>query len=264
MVEAAIKSVGVPDKTSVKVNIYSEVPPGASTGTSAAVSVALIGGLLKLSGRDCSPTVVAHMAHEVETKMLGLQSGIQDQLCSAHGGVRYIDMYEFPKAVSSQLDLSIKTLYELDRRLVLIFLGKSHSSSKIHDLVIKELESSGPDCEKIRALRRFAPVAAEALLEGDLSKFGLLMTENTYAQAALSSLLVSEDAWYLMKVAERHGALGCKVNGAGGEGGSVTILCDGDYRNKRNMISDIMSLYGKKYQYIPTHISNHGVCAWES
>lgn len=263
MVEAAIKSVGIPPNTSVKVNIYSEVPPGASTGTSAAVSVALIGGLLRLSGRDYDPSAVALMAHEVETRTLGLQSGIQDQLCSAHGGINYIDMHEFPRAVASQLNLSVDMLYELDRRLVLMFLGKLHSSSATHDLVIKELENSGPECGKIQTLRKFAPAAAEALLSGDLRAFGLLMTENTRAQAALHDALVGEDAWRVMKTAESYGALGCKVNGAGGDGGSVTILCGDDYKANRNMIMHLSMMEGMKYKYIPTHISRHGVYAWE-
>lgn len=48
LLEAAIDYMKVPENLSVQVTIYSEAPAGASTGTSAAVSVALIGALAML------------------------------------------------------------------------------------------------------------------------------------------------------------------------------------------------------------------------
>ncbi|MFL6253395.1 MAG: hypothetical protein ACJ74T_00080 [Pyrinomonadaceae bacterium] len=35
---------------------------------------------------------IAYLAHSVETEVLGRQSGIQDQLCAAYGGVNYIEI----------------------------------------------------------------------------------------------------------------------------------------------------------------------------
>ena len=43
MIEAAIDLMTVPESCGLQINIYSEAPPGASMGTSAAVSVALVG-----------------------------------------------------------------------------------------------------------------------------------------------------------------------------------------------------------------------------
>ena len=48
--------------------------------------------------------------------------------------------------------------------------------------------------------------------------------ENTEAQRQLHPKLISEEAQRVIEIAHEHGALGWKVNGAGGEGGSVTIL----------------------------------------
>ena len=49
LLEAAIELMGVPKDLSFQVTIYSEAPSGASTGTSAAVTVALIGALDRLT-----------------------------------------------------------------------------------------------------------------------------------------------------------------------------------------------------------------------
>jgi D-glycero-alpha-D-manno-heptose-7-phosphate kinase len=61
LLEAAIQYMRIPEDIAFQVTIYSEVPAGASTGTSAAVSVALIGALDRLSPGTMTPhEVVRH------------------------------------------------------------------------------------------------------------------------------------------------------------------------------------------------------------
>ena len=64
-----------------------------------------------------------------------LQSGIQDQLCSAYGGVNFIEMRTYPMAQVSPIAVPDPVWWELERRLVLVFLGKTHSSSAVHEQV---------------------------------------------------------------------------------------------------------------------------------
>ena len=146
LLEAAIQRMNLAVKFSFQVTIYSEAPSGASTGTSAAVTVALIGALDSLTPGRLTSHEAAYTAHSVEVDMLGLQCGIQDQLCSAYGGINFIEMFKYPHASVSSVTVSNSTWWELERRLVLIYLGKSHSSSKIHENVITELEHRGPEC----------------------------------------------------------------------------------------------------------------------
>ena len=74
--------------------------------------------------------------------MLDQQCGIQDQLCSAYGGINYIEMFQYPYATVSRIEVPNSIWWELERRLVLVFLGKSHSSSDVHKQVIEELQKS--------------------------------------------------------------------------------------------------------------------------
>ena len=90
LLEAAIERMAVPDDVALQVTIYSEAPSGASTGTSAAVTVALIGALDCLTPGRLTPHEVAYTAQSIEVDMLKQQCGIQDQLCSAYGGLNYI------------------------------------------------------------------------------------------------------------------------------------------------------------------------------
>jgi len=225
LLEAAVEEVPPPEEYALDITIHSHVPAGASTGTSAAVTVALIGALDYLTPGRMSPHEVAYAAHRVETERLKLQSGIQDQLCSAYGGINFIEMFKYPHASVSQIRVPDSLWWELEQRLALIFLGKTHSSSAVHQKVIAELEHEGATSPRIAGLRRTAERSRDALYAGDFVALGRAMADNTALQRELHPDLISADARALIAIAKEHGALGWKVNGAGGEGGSITLLC---------------------------------------
>ena len=262
LLEAAIQYMHVPDNMALQISIYSEAPAGCSTGTSAAVSVALIGALDCLTPGRKTPHEIAHIAHLVEVQLLKQQSGIQDQLCSAFGGINYIDMYTYPHATVSPILIPNATWWELERRLALIFLGRAHSSSAVHEKVIRELEDAGPDCGRLEALRRTAPLARDALYAGDFEELGRAMSVNTEAQANLHPELVSAEAHQIIDIARRAGALGWKVNGAGGEGGSITLLCGDLSSDKRALIAEIEAA-NPMFKSLPIYLSRFGLRIWE-
>ena len=103
LLEASIDIMELPRDLSFEINLYSSAPAGCSTGTSAAVSVALLGALDLLTPGQRTPHEIAALAHRVETEKLKLQCGIQDQLCSAYGGICFIEMFRYPFASVSQL-----------------------------------------------------------------------------------------------------------------------------------------------------------------
>jgi D-glycero-alpha-D-manno-heptose-7-phosphate kinase len=262
LLEAAIEYMKVPRDLAVQVTIFSEAPAGASTGTSAAVTVALIGALDRLTAGRMSPLEVACAAHHVETGMLGLQCGIQDQLCSAFGGINYIEVQEFPRAIVSQIRIPNDLWWELERRLVLIYLGKSHSSSDIHRKVIRELENEGPSSPRLEVLRQAAEKSRDAVHAGDFESLGRAMIENTEAQGRLHPDLVGSDARRVIEIAKSYGAAGWKVNGAGGEGGSVAILSGPLSAARRKMVKAIEQ-ENALYRNIPIYLSRFGLRTWE-
>ncbi len=262
LIEAAMEYMGIPHGVAVEVSIHSEVPAGCSTGTSAAVSTALIGALDLLRGGRLAAHEVALAAQQIETQMLGLQCGIQDQIASAHGGINYIDMYQYPHASVSRLHVPEALLWELEARLSLVFVGQSHNSSDVHKQVIAELQRGGSGESKLEPIRRCAREAKEALYAGDLPRLGRSMIDNTAAQAALHPELVGVHHRAIIELAKEHNAIGWKVNGAGGEGGSITLLSGPDYAEKRAMMQAIEA--NGQYREIPIRLSPEGLRVWES
>ncbi len=262
LLEASIEYMRVPEDYAFEVTIYSEAPSGASTGTSAAVTVALIGGLDLLSPGRMTPYEVALAAQRIETELLHQQCGIQDQLCSAYGGINYIEMFMYPHAAVSPILIPNTLWWELERRLVLIYLGKSHRSSDVHEMVIRSLDNAGPECRQLVDLRQTASKSRDALYAGDFTALGAAMTENTEAQVRLNPALISPEAARVIEIAQAHGSLGWKVNGAGGDGGSLTILCNEISQVKRAMIRTIEQ-ENSSFMNIPIYLSRNGLRVWK-
>ena len=263
LLEAAIDFMRIPGEISIEVSIHCEAPAGCSTGTSAAVSVALIGALDTLTPGRMTPHEVALSAQRIETELLGQQCGVQDQVASAYGGINYIDMYEYPNVSVSQIRVPDAVWWELESRLLLIFVGESHSSSQVHEMVIRDLEDEGPESPKLQALRRTPEKSRDALYAGDLNALGAAMIENTDAQGNLHPSLIGEGHQKIIEVAKAHHAIGWKVNGAGGTGGSVTVLCGSDRSAKRAMVREIEGT-DPRFRNIPIHLARFGLRIWDS
>ena len=156
--------------------------------------MALIGALDRLTPGRLSPHEVAYTAHAVEVEMLKQQSGIQDQLCSAYGGINYIEMQSYPFASVSQVQVSNTIWWELERRLALIYLGKTHVSSQVHEKVIAELQDEGPDTKRLQDLRVTAEKSRDAVYAGDFVQWETRCRKTQQHKPRLHPDLVSEDA----------------------------------------------------------------------
>jgi D-glycero-alpha-D-manno-heptose-7-phosphate kinase len=261
LLEAAVAEAGLPAGVDLELAVRSAVPPGAGAGTSAAVTVAVIGALDHLgSGRLRAPIELAAAAHRVETVRLGRQSGVQDQLASAHGGISFITIDRYPDAAVERLPIAPEVAAELDRRLLLVYLGRSHDSSAVHRQVITELEASPSDADvRLEPLRAAAREARQALLLGDVEGLGAAMRLSTDGQRRLHPALVSSAADRVFEIAAAAGASGWKANGAGGDGGSVTVLCGA--ADERRRLAALVTDDARGFAVLPAQLATEGATA---
>jgi D-glycero-alpha-D-manno-heptose-7-phosphate kinase len=185
--------------------------------------VALIAALDALTGPPRDLAALAEAAHAIETVEVGLQSGVQDQIAAAYGGCNLITIDPYPDASTRALDLPPFTWDALTTRLITVYLDAPHRSDALHEKVIEAVGAASKH-DAFASLRAAARDAADALVAGDIDAYGQAMIFNTEAQATLHPSLVSEQARAVIAVAKRAGAIGWKVNGAGGNGGTITIV----------------------------------------
>ena len=141
-----------------------------------------------------TPHEVALAAQHIETEMLEQQCGIQDQLCSAYGGINYIEMFQYPHASVSQI-----TGAQLD----LVGAGAAAGADlpgQVAQLVpgARDGHPRAGECRAgLPAAGRPAPdgaTLARCAVRGDFAALGQAMTDNTEAQRRLHPALVSPDA----------------------------------------------------------------------
>ena len=248
LLDAAVRSAAPAVGVHLRISTRAGVPPGAGTGTSAAVVVALLAALDRLTPGVATPMALARAAHRVETDLLGQESGVQDQLASAFGGINLFEV-RYPDATVHPVDVAPATAEELSRRLVLVYLGRPHRSSEVH----REVISRGIDPAVLGQLRAAARRSAAACADGDLDELGRAMVRNHEAQRALHPGLISAEADAVVAAARAHFAAGWKVNGAGGDGGSLTLLAGPD----RGDVHRLTAALGERV--LPIELAAQGV-----
>ena len=250
LLEAAIDSFPPAPDVPVEISVRSAVPAGCGTGTSAAVAVALVGGLAWARSEPLSPRAIAYAAHRLEVDILGVQSGIQDQLSAAFGGINFLEVDPFPEVTVHRLP----SWDALNPRLTLVFLGRPHNSSDLHRMVIEDGGRGGSS--PLARLGDAAEAARDAVVSQDLDGLGGAMIANTQAQESLHPALVGADARRVIAVAKELGAIGWKVNGAGGNGGSVTILSRS--KETKEALERGVAAVDSRYRVLPIRVSNVG------
>lgn len=231
MLERAVAMLPPPHGSVIEVG--GELESGSGLGSSAAVVVALVAALTEARGELCPATDIAAVAHRCEVSA-GHQSGVQDHVAAACGGVSLIDI-DYPTFHRCAVPLNEQTLAELTTRLHTVSFGRPHASSAMHDEVILRLSANATPAA-LEHIRDAARGAASALACGDVASYGQRLIDNHEAIRSMHDGLVSSEADELVALAARCGAVGWKVNGAGGEGGSIVVIGPADEDRDRWLV----------------------------
>jgi len=225
LIKAAIRRMGI--EIGMDLFVRCDAPPGSGTGSSASISVALIGLLNQLQDNKLSIHEIAHLAHLLEVEELHIAGGKQDQFASAVGGINYME-FMGPAVHVSPLRLPDSVVNELEKHLVMCYTGKSRLSGDLISTVMGAYQAGAS--RTVQALYRLREIAREmksALLRGDLTGFGQLLSENWECQKALDPSITNEYIDALFDRVIGHGAVGGKALGAGG-GGCLLFYCQSD------------------------------------
>lgn len=256
LVKAALHRLGLEGGCTVITR--SDAPPGSGLGTSAAMGVALLSALARIGGRCYVGYQLAELASSIEREDLGILGGKQDHYASALGGVSFME-FEGEFVRTSPLPLDRATLLELEKNLILCYTGTSRLSGDIHANVTQAYRAGDPSTVgAIEDLKRVARDVRDALMAGDLERFGGLLRENWECQKRLHPSVTNEQTEALFELALRSGAVGGKASGAGG-GGCLLFYC----RPEREHVVRA-ALEGAGVQILDFNIDTHGAEVWQT
>ena len=196
-----------------------DIPAGTGLGSSGTFTVGLLRALHAWKREHVTAAELAEEACQIEIDVLGRPVGKQDQYIAAFGGVSCFRFQQDGSVDVSPLELSNPTMHELEERLLMFFTGSSRTADALLDDQRKRTEAG--DASMLEGLRRVEEIGLlirDALVAGDVTRFGELMHEHWVEKRERSPGMSSPDIdrWY--EAGRASGAVGGKLTGAGGGG----------------------------------------------
>jgi D-glycero-alpha-D-manno-heptose-7-phosphate kinase len=220
---------------------YADCPPGSGLGSSSGLVVAMVEAMRRFLGAELSPDALARLAFSIEREDLGLAGGRQDQWAAAFGGLNLMRFETGGQVAVEPVPAPAAVLRELEASLVLYFTGVSRESAAIIEAQTANMRAGAArSLEGLDALKAGAFQMREALLAGDLARFGTLMDAGWSSKKLTADNISSSRIDAVYAAAKAFGVLGGKVSGAGG-GGFMMFLVE---PTRREALKQLLTGFG--------------------
>ncbi len=243
----------------LKISTFVDAPAGSGLGTSSTLVVAILGAFVEMLKLPLGDYDIAHLAHDIERKDLGLGGGKQDQYAATFGGVNFMEFLADDKVIVNPLRIRTNYISELENNLVLFYTATSRESAKI----IAEQSSNVTDKNEksisaMHLLKQQAYDMKEALLKGQLNRIGQILHEGFEHKRQIAKSISNDWLDSIYETATKAGASGGKISGAGG-GGFMFFYCPGNSRYA--VINALDKMEGRVKQF---SLVQHGLRTWKA
>ncbi|NKB89857.1 MAG: hypothetical protein GKS06_16715 [Acidobacteria bacterium] len=195
-------------------------PPGGGLAGSSALMVALLGLAHTGAGRRLDRKRCPALARDLEARVLGLPTGVQDYYPAIHGGALHLE-YQPGATHCNRIAADFDAL---EARAVLAYSGKPHASAPSNwSIYRRRLEGERLAVESFSAISHAAAAAASALRRSDWRRLGEAMTSDWEARKRLDPALAPPALVDLETVGLEAGARAAKCCGAA-SGGTMLFL----------------------------------------
>ena len=237
--------------------LHSDAPPGSGLGSSSTVVVTLIGAFKHWLHLPLTTYDIADLAYQIERVDLGIKGGKQDQYAATFGGFNFIEFYR-DATIVNPLRVPSEIVNELHYNLLLCYTGKTRLSAHIIDDQIKGyVHQRESVTQAMDELKEIAVALKNALLQGRLNDFGVLLHEAWTNKKKMSTQISDSHIDELYETARKHGALGGKITGAGG-GGYMFFYCD---FNRKHILAEQLERIGAKV--VDFNFDFRGLQTWD-
>lgn len=254
-----------------RASIDTDIPTGASLSSSAALEVALVVALLGRAGRRWTPVEIARLGQRVENEVVGVPSGIMDQLIVAGAELGHASLMDCrdlslrPAPLPSSVVVTVldsgtrRSLVEgayAERRASCERAAAALGVAALRDAGVGQLDMVPDPVDRRRAHHVITEnertqMAAEALAAGDVAEVGRLMSASH--RSLRDDYQVSGpglDA--IVDVASTApGCLGARMTGGGFAGCAVALV-------ERDASGAFAAEVRSRYRY-----DGHAAVVWE-
>ncbi|MCS6923444.1 MAG: hypothetical protein NZM10_03610 [Fimbriimonadales bacterium] len=210
--------------------IETDIPTQSGLAGSSALLTTIVACLRRYRKEDWdTPHQLAEQVRRIEAQLLQVACGYQDFYMAVFGGLNLMDFRDKellgrdPTEPLASVESLRGYLQGVALPLWLATTGGTRFSGAVHANLRARWESGeAAVVEGMARIGRLAREAKTALLQRDWQQLGYLMNENYAIIRELGGSGATLDQ--LVQVALENGALGAKLAGAGGAGGTVVVL----------------------------------------
>lgn len=229
-------------------------PAGAGLGGSSALAVAAGAALARFAGTPLPEDRLLTVARDVETRVLGVPTGVQDYLAAIRGGALSIAFGIGGPAVE-RVALDLEALRE---RTVLVYTGQPRSSGINNWEVTRRFVDGDREVgARLATIARQAGRALRALEAGDLDELAAAVDAEWAARRQLAPGVTTPQLEALFDAARRAGAAAGKVCGAGG-GGCAVLLSRPGQRQTVEAAAREAGARVLKFRFVPEGVVTSG------
>lgn len=227
-----------------------DLPARSGLGSSSSFTVSLVNVMQALKGKYASKEMLAKDAIHIEQNIIKENVGSQDQISAAYGGFNRIEFKTHDAGFDvAPVIISKKRRQELESHLMLCFTGFSRIASTIACSKIKNIKNRFTELTRMREM---VDEAIYILQNPSISieKFGELLHQNWLYKRTLSDKVSNPEIDEFYTTAQKAGAIGGKILGAGG-GGFLLLFVKPELQEKvRNSL--------KKLVHVPFQFEDTG------
>lgn len=201
----------------LSVQVQQQLPVGSGLGGSSVYAVALARGCLQLANRRLATYKLVHTLKDLEARVLGTPTGIQDYYPALVPGVLAIHLVPGGEKVER---LPVPKTW-VKAHLSVVYTGVGHHSGMVNWEVYRaRIEGQETVIRALALVAEAARRCRNALLQKDAVEMGKAIRKDWEARQLLSPAVRSPELAQVIEAGLRAGAWAAKACGAGG-GGSV-------------------------------------------
>ena len=214
LIRESLRLTGI--KNGVEVTTMGDIPSeGSGLGSSSTVTVGSLHAMYAYMGEIISAERLAREACGIEIDTLKKPIGIQDQYIAAYGGLRFFEFKSDGEVRVEKVKISPDSQRMLNDSFLLFFTGVSRRA----DTILQEQKSNIKDhITELREIKQMAFQARSDIETGDFDSFGRLMSQSWELKKKLAGSISNGNINEMYATAQRAGAIGGKITGAGGGG----------------------------------------------
>ena len=237
IIREAMKIVGV--DRGVDIVYMGDIPLGSAgigLGSSSSLAVGVLNALYAFKGQHVSAEHLAQKACEIEINILNHPIGKQDQYCAAYGGFNYIK-FNMDESVFVDPIICKREIKELlNSKLLLFYTGIMRRSSTILEEQSNNIKNNSIYLDE---MVKIAGIMKDCIIKGNYDEVGKNLHKGWMYKRKLANNITNTNIDEYYQKAQKAGAAGGKILGAGG-GGFLLVFCEEKFQNNvRHALSDL-------------------------